>query len=241
MKIVDLSVELAHKMPRYPSAYLPETQLTPAATHEKDGRSAQILICGTHVSTHLDAQFHAYPGGTTIDQIGLDLLIGPARVIRIAGKDKDHPICADDLKKFTGLETEERLLIDTGWLEKTWGGQDYFTEGPYLTPDAAHFIAALPNLKLLAMDFPNIDATEDMIVGKPAPNHQIILKRPIYLLENLNNFSQLAERILLIAMPPKLTGGDGCPCRVAGLSPLNDVPEWVAKSAIKSVTKSGAQ
>lgn len=84
------------------------------------------------------------------------------------------------------------------------------------------------------MDFPNIDATKDMVVGKPAPNHQIIMKRPIYLLENLNNVSQLAERFLLICMPPKLTGGDGCPCRVAGLSPLNDVPEWLAKSAAKS-------
>src|SRR5437762_6840940 len=160
MKIVDLSVELAHKMPRYPSAYLPETQLTPAATHAKDGRSAQILICGTHVSTHLDAQFHAYPNGATIDQIGLDWLIGPARVIRIPGKSKEKPIAAEDLRTFKGLETEERLLLYTGWLEATWGGQDYFTEGPYLTPDAAHFIADLPKLKLLAMDFPNIDSTK---------------------------------------------------------------------------------
>jgi kynurenine formamidase len=57
------------------------------------------------------------------------------------------------------------------------------------------FHPGLPKLKLLAMDFPNIDATKDMVVGKPAPNHQIILKKPVYLLENLNIFSQLAERI----------------------------------------------
>jgi kynurenine formamidase len=157
-------------------------------------------------------------------------LIGPARVIRIPGKSKEKPIGAEDLRPFKGLETEERLLLDTGWLEATWGGQDYFTEGPYLTPDAAHFIADLPKLKLLAMDFPNIDSTADMIVGKPAPNHQIILKKPVLLLENLNNFSQLPDRILLIAMPPKLTGGDGCPCRVAGLFPLNDVAAWLSKS-----------
>ena len=81
-RLIDLSVGLSHHMQRYPSPYLPEVTVEPVATHEKEARSAQILTFGSHVSTHLDAPFHAIPSGISLEKIPLEQLIGPSRIVR---------------------------------------------------------------------------------------------------------------------------------------------------------------
>lgn len=228
MKIIDLSVELADGMIRYPSPYLPEVQVKPAATHEEHARSAQILTFGTHVSTHLDAPFHAIPDGKTIDQIPLEHLAGPTRILRFPDRDRLTPLEAADFESVPGLSECKKLAIDTGWASKTWGTAEYFSEGAYLTRDAARFLASLPKLHLLAMDFPNIDAIEDMKMGVAAPNHQILLGREIILLENLVQLEAVDDDFFLMATPMKLIGGDGCPTRAVAVFPLDDAAAWAA-------------
>jgi arylformamidase len=226
MKIVDLSAELAHHMVRYPSAYLPEVEVVPAATHAKDGRAAHILTFGTHVSTHIDAPFHAIPDGKTVDQLPLSCLIGPAHILRLGMRDKTSPLDVSDFERIAGLERYEKIILETGWGRK-WGTKEYFTEGPFLTPDASRFLAKLPKLHLLGMDFPNVDCCQDMVKGKPAPNHQIILGREIVMLENLLRLDEVDDDFLLSANPPRLVGGDGCPCRAVALFPLSELQSWV--------------
>jgi kynurenine formamidase len=118
-------------------------------------------------------------------------------------------------------------MLDTTWLKKTWGTKEYFTEGPYLTRDASEFLAALPKLHLLGMDFPNIDSKKDMVMGKPNPNHQILLGRNIILLENLMRLEEVDENFFLSALPPRLVGGDGCPCRAVALFPLTALSDSI--------------
>lgn len=231
MKIVDLSVQLAHGMVRYPSPYLPEVQLTPVARHEKEARSAQVLVVGTHVSTHVDAPFHAVPTGITLDKVPLDRWFGPARILRVPGRDKHTPLDVVDLERFEDLDRWDKLVIETGWAKKHWGTLDYFTEGPFLTRAAANFIANLPKLHLLGMDFPNIDAANETVVGTPAPNHRIVLGREIILLENLLQLELVDDTFLLTTAPPRLIGGDGCPCRALAIFPLNDVGQLARQPA----------
>ncbi|MBM3553959.1 MAG: cyclase family protein [Alphaproteobacteria bacterium] len=227
MRIVDLSVELADNMVRYPSPYLPPVSVRPAARHEVEARSAQIVTFGTHVSTHLDAPFHSYATGKTIDQIPLAQLCGVARIARIPGKTRANPIDRKDLEGFAWLGSCEKLVLDTGWARATWGGQEYFLEGPYLTRGAAQFLAEQPKLHMIAMDFPNIDKPEETVMGTPAPNHRIILGKEIVLLENLVNLWEVDEQFLLYGAPPRLVGGDGCPARAVAVFPLRDVPAWL--------------
>jgi arylformamidase len=220
MKVIDISLPLASAMPRYPSPYLPDVQVTPAATHEKEGRSAHVLTFGTHVSTHIDAPFHAIPDGWTVDRIPPEFLIGVARIVRIPNKDQHTPLDQRDFEQIPGLETTEKLIVDTGWAKRTWGTKEYFTDGPFLTRDAAAFLARLPALHLIGSDFPNVDSKKDMVMGKPNPNHQILLGRNIILLENLLRLEEVEEDFFLSALPPRLEGGDGCPCRAVAIFPL---------------------
>ncbi len=48
----------------------------------EDGAHSNLsrLVCGVHTGTHVDAPFHFIPGGKTIEQLPLEVLIGPAWV-----------------------------------------------------------------------------------------------------------------------------------------------------------------
>ena len=220
MQIVDLSVELAHGMVRYPSPYLPSVTLEDAATHEQDARHAQILRCGTHVSTHLDAPYHAIPEGKKIDQLPLGQLCGNALKLRIAdGRNAHNPLDTAEFEAFPEKETVEKLILETGWARETWGTGDYFTEGPFLTRAAAEELASWPKLHLIGMDFPNIDSKAETVMGQPNPNHVIILGNDIVLLENLLRLEDCPESFFLSSPPPKLVNGDGCPCRAVAMFP----------------------
>ncbi|MFQ5672162.1 MAG: cyclase family protein [Nitrospinales bacterium] len=223
MVILDLSTFLANGMVQYPSPYMPKVQIKSVATHEKEARSAQSVTFGTHVATHIDAPFHAIPQGNTVDRIPLSQLVGPARILRFAARDKTSPLDVQEFEAMENLERCEKLILDTGWARQTWGSQEYFTEGPFLTPAATRYLADLPKLHLLGMDFPNIDSKDNMVIGKSAPNHLILLGRDIVLLENLLRLDEVDEWFFLSAAPPKLKGGDGCPCRAVAVFPLNEL------------------
>ncbi|KAF8870881.1 hypothetical protein BD779DRAFT_1578461 [Infundibulicybe gibba] len=49
---------------------------------------------GSHTGTHIDAPSHFIPGGKTIDQIPLSLLIGPALVINLTHKKRRNDYAA---------------------------------------------------------------------------------------------------------------------------------------------------
>jgi arylformamidase len=217
--LVDLSVELQDNMPRYPSPYLPAVSLRSVARHATEGRSAQVLTVGTHVSTHVDAPYHADAAGATIDQIPLNRWFGVARVLRFGDRDKQRPLAASDFDAHD-LDDAEKIILDTGWSRRTWGTTEYFVGGPFLTRDAARLLARLPKLHLIGMDFPNIDAAHETVVGTPAPNHGLILGRGIVLLENLVRLHEIDDRVLLITPPARLVGGDGCPVRALAAFPV---------------------
>lgn len=215
--LIDMSAELAHHMVRYPSPYLPDVTIEAAATHAVEARSAQIVRFGTHVSTHIDAPFHGVPGGRPIDQIPLDWLYGPTLILRFGDRDVSSPLDAPDFERFGDLSGWTRLVLDTGWAKRTWGTKTYFTEGPYLTRAAARLLAGLPALKCLGMDFPNVDAKPETVMGTPAPNHRILLEQDMCLLENLLRLDEVPDRFTLSAFPMRLVGGDGCPTRAVAI------------------------
>lgn len=80
MPLVDLSHPLTTGMPVYPGD--PEVTFAPALTVAADGVAVERLGLGSHSGTHLDAPAHSIPGGRTVDRIPLELLWGPARVLR---------------------------------------------------------------------------------------------------------------------------------------------------------------
>lgn len=83
MRAIDLTHELRSGMPVYPGD--PAVWIDRALTVAMDGVEVAELSLGSHAGTHLDAPSHSIPGGLTVDQLPLELLTGPARVLRVRG------------------------------------------------------------------------------------------------------------------------------------------------------------
>ena len=214
MEFIDLTAELSHGMVRHPAPHLPPVEVVPVATHSETKRLVQRVTFGTHVSTHIDAPLHAIEGAASIDEIPLETFCGRALKIRIEGVSKDCPIDVPHLEGFaSGLEANTRVVLETGWSRETWGTAGYFTQGPFLTRAASEMLAGV-GLVLLGMDFPNVDSNDETKPGIAAPNHNILLRTGMVLLENLLNLDRIDRaEFRLTSLPLKLIGGDGCPCR----------------------------
>src|ERR1041385_1374568 len=80
MKIYDITVSISPDLPVYPGD--PSIQVTPTLSLEAgDVANVSHLSFGTHTGTHVDPPSHFVPGGASLDQLSLDVLIGPARVV----------------------------------------------------------------------------------------------------------------------------------------------------------------
>src|SRR3954465_12451055 len=66
------------------------------------------LSFGSHTATHVDAQSHFLADGTTVDQIPLDVLMGPAVLVRFP--DDVMAITAGHLEK-SGVAGHARVIF----------------------------------------------------------------------------------------------------------------------------------
>ena len=78
-KFYDLSQPVFDHCPGWPT-YEPTT-VRYEACYEKDRFNAEQIRLNSHTGTHLDAPFHFYPDGTTIDQMDVSLFQGNAVMI----------------------------------------------------------------------------------------------------------------------------------------------------------------
>src|SRR6516164_11341235 len=85
-KWLDVSVPIYAGMVYFPDN--PSIEID-TLTHVERGDVCTLsaLRMGTHTGTHIDAPIHFLPGGSGVEEVPLDHLMGPARVIEI--KDPD--------------------------------------------------------------------------------------------------------------------------------------------------------
>ena len=113
MRFLDLSHPLVHGAAAFPNdpkmAIIAHGRI---ATHSYN--ISQVLI-GTHQGTHLDAMFHFFDDGRTLDRMPLEWFYGPCRVLRLP-KEPNAEITADDLRAHERhLTPEAKVIVNTGW------------------------------------------------------------------------------------------------------------------------------
>jgi arylformamidase len=107
------------------------------------------------------------------------------------------------------------LLVHTGW-DAHWRTEQYFTGHPFLTEDAARFLAD-SKVALVGIDSLNIDDTED---GR-RPVHSILLAANIPIVEHMCGLVHLADiGFRLFAVPPKVKAFGSFPVRAFAISTL---------------------
>lgn len=191
-----------------------------------------------HAGTHVDAPFHFNKNGITVDQISLQQLIAPCKVIDIEEKcenDRDYSLSVEDIvqfeEKYGSLEPNDIVLIRTGWHHKyglgskQYLGYEESIDGPY---DSSKHELSFPGIGLEAANYlvlrrvtaVGLD-TASLDSGKCQAflAHTTLLGAGIYGIENVNQEIARLPPIgsTLMVMPMKLVGGTGSPSRVIAL------------------------
>jgi len=215
--IVDLTLTIHEGMLTTPVPWHPPVEITILGRHELEGRATRRVTLGTHTGTHMDAPYHFVPGGATIDQIPLDVLVNRAVVFHLP-REPYGKITAEDLSE-SGVEVRPGcgVLIHTGW-DRQWMTRAYYESWPHLTMDACEYLSA-KQITLLGLDTPSPDDPKEKIAfGEVSPHHYHLLSRGIVLVEFLTGLDGLrSSEVELIATPLKVEGADGFPARVLAI------------------------
>jgi len=228
MRVIDLSYAINDKLVRWPG----DEKVFAAEVHasvEKDGYFTRSFWMLEHYGTHLDAPVHFPPGKTTVDQIPVKQLFGPAVVLDVSAegaKDADYQLPAARVaeweKRRGRIPEGSVVLLRTGWSARWPDAQSYRNQDPLGRMHFPGFSVEAAQLLIerkvsgLGCDSMSVDygASADFAV------HHLALGSGLYHLENLADLSALPETgAFLVVAPIKLEGASGGPVRVFALLP----------------------
>ncbi|HKW46202.1 MAG TPA: cyclase family protein [Gemmatimonadaceae bacterium] len=161
---------------------------------------------GAHSGTHIDAPMHFIRDGASIDQVSIERLIGPARVIDIP--DSVQAIDARELARHN-WHGVPRIVFRTrssrhGWLSQPKFHRDF----AYIAPDAAQLLADA-GVQLVGIDY----LSAEQFGAKAPRTHQILLGKGIPIVEGLSLGDVSAGDYDLVVLPIKVGGHEAAPAR----------------------------
>lgn len=215
-QLIDLSHTVEHGLVTYRGLPAPVIcdYLTREASrqHYAEGTEFQIgkIEMVANTGTYLDAPFHRYADGADLSELSLSSLANLDGVLLRVADRSERRI---DAAAFRSLDVRGRaVLIHTGW-DAHWATESYFENHPFITRDAAQFLAA-EGAALVGIDSLNIDDADD----KQRPAHSILLRSGIPIVEHLCNLQALPARgFKFFAVPVKVKSFGGFPVRAFGL------------------------
>ena len=205
MTLYDISLPISEDLPVWPGD--PKIELKKVSQID-DGEMANVthISACVHIGTHVDAPDHFLGNGQTVENLPLDLLVGPVHVVELA---PDLQISAEDLQKAGIPKGTERLLIKTAnsrfWTEDLNEFREDFIA---LDADAASHLVDL-GIKVVGVDYLSVAPFND-----PAPTHRILLEAGVLIIEGLNLSGIEPGQYTLLCLPLKIKGSDGAPARV---------------------------
>src|SRR5690348_5136142 len=149
--IYDISVPLQNGGVVYPGN--PEIRFTPQQEIAKGGSSnVSSLAFGSHTGTHVDAPKHFFDDGRTVDQLALDVLMGPAVLLKV--DDRVMGVGKVELERHE-LKGHTRVLIRTR-NSAFIRGPEFVPDYTYLAPDGAEYLVSL-GVKLVGVDYYSVE------------------------------------------------------------------------------------
>jgi arylformamidase len=208
---LDISVPLQPGITQWPTQEKLEIR-TRAHHNQHNHHESELQHLNIHLGTHIDAPLHFIPQGHSLQEIGLDGLMGPAQLISITGT---TVIRAEHLASAGIHEATSRLLIHTDNSEK-WEDPTHAFDSDYCALDtsAARWLIN-HEIDLVGIDYLSIQKFDD---GPEV--HQLLLGAEIIILETLD-LRNIAPGIYhLICLPLRIRDVEGAPAR-AILQPMN--------------------
>ncbi len=193
---VDLTRLLDEHLPIYTSGSYtdPPLQIQTWCTVQQQGYTVSRLSMGTQTGTHIDAPAHFAPNGATLEALPLQALMGPYLWV--------------DLHQVTSSNVSD--------LRSVYKGQSIL----FLTSSRPAMIEASEDVLKAFLELPCmvwVNVYEIPVIGRdPLYFHRALSAAGRYLIEDVDEAA--AQKVKrggeMIALPLRLTGVSGSPCRV---------------------------
>ncbi|HYX30255.1 MAG TPA: cyclase family protein [Pyrinomonadaceae bacterium] len=206
MKIYDITVPIRANMPVYEGD--PGVKIEAwSALAKGDSANVSMLNFGAHTGTHVDAPAHFIQGARRIDDVSLDVLIGPARVVRVPDEMKEINTA---FIKSCRLDGVERIIFHTKNSSR-WN-EAFHKDFTHLLPEAAQVLVR-QGMKLVGTDYLSIEKFH----SGDHQTHLTLLSNNVVIVEGLNLSDVPDGDYELICLPLKVAdgAGDGAPARAA--------------------------
>lgn len=224
MRIIDLSPPVPQGFKGPPSTNL-GVQFD-VRTKPGYWQSASVTM-SLHTGCHVESGLHCIEGGETIDELGLDRVIGDAVVLDLTPVQPGQIIDTPDLERARenleaageSIQPNDIVLVRTDWAQRAIGTPDYFPNSPGLTEAAAHWLVQR-RPKCVGCDFFEEPAartpgwTADQFVV-----HRAILSAGIPLIEGIVNLRELPLRSQFFAPFYRFAGIDSSLARAFAVVP----------------------
>ncbi len=206
MKIIDVSLTIREGMAVWPGE---NPVVLNRRTKIEEGAHANVsfLSLGAHTGTHVDAPFHFIADGSKVDEMPLEVLIGPAQVVEVP--DSVKVINAEVLGGLKIADEPKRILFKTSNSHYWDLDTDEFQIG-FVGID----LSASEELVKRGMILVGIDYLSASPYKISKPTHDELLGAQMIIIEGLDLRKVQAGFYTLYCLPLKLHGADGAPARV---------------------------
>jgi kynurenine formamidase len=186
---------------------------------KKNGWNARNLKIYSHAGTHMDAPFHFGVSEKTIDEISLNECICAAWVVYCENIGSRGIINIDHLGKIKEDFAEgEGLVFKTNW-SRHFGKSKFRNELPRIGEKLAYWCVE-HHVKMIGVEPPSVADVNNR--DEVTNIHRILLGGNIIIVEGLVNLELINEpKILFAAIPLKIVGGDGAPCRAMAIRSIS--------------------
>ena len=206
MKIIDISVTISNSIPVWPGD--PQVHMQRISKIE-DGRNTNVseISMSVHTGTHVDAPYHFFTDGITIERLVLDKMVGETQVIHLP--DSCELIDKQVLSTAGINQCISRLLIRTR-NSAIWARNEplFQTDFVGISPDGAEYLVE-KGIQFVGLDYLSVAPYK-----KSRPTHEVLLSAGVVALEGVNLTDVEAGIYQMVCLPLKLAGSDGAPARV---------------------------
>jgi kynurenine formamidase len=218
---VEMAYPLSPDIPVFPG--LPHDEFIAFSRMKAGGDSNFTIIKHPlHDGTHVDAPYHFYDAGRTIDQIPIANFVYTEPLVIRMGLKKGGLIQPEDLAAAgPEIHNADILLFSTGYHALRGNASTYVDDFPALSVEAARMIRTeLLNLKAIAIDTLSIEScvrgpTSGFEVHKALLDGDLHAARPLLIFEDVNMGPILGKTISRIyAFPLRLVGLDASPVNI---------------------------
>ncbi len=206
MKLFDITLTIHEGMPVWPGD---EQVVLQRRTKIEEGAHANVsfLHLSVHSGTHVDAPFHFLADGSKVDEMPLDVLIGPAQVVEVPESVK--VINAEVIAGLAIADEPKRLLFKTS-NSHYWD----LTSNEFQTGFVGIDLSASEELVKRGIKLVGIDYLSASPYKVSKPTHDVLLGSSMIIIEGLDLRAVKAGVYTMYCLPLKLHGADGAPARV---------------------------